>query len=163
MRPTQETITFEFFLSSVCWNQPPRVAITVDDVEAFSGAIPAGNQTVKFSHTCKFGEPHRLTMIRSGKDSGQAKFGPDGEWLDQILTLEKLKIDGVDIRNIVWSQSITVSDYPEPWASEQLALGNVLEQEAIGVTTFGHNGVWYLDFTSPFYNFIMQWMGGGKN
>jgi hypothetical protein len=75
--------------------------------------------------------------------------------------LEKLKIDGVDIRNIVWCQSITVSDYPEPWASEQIAAGNILEQEAIGVTTFGHNGVWYLNFTSPFYNFIMNWMGGG--
>lgn len=156
-----ETINFEFHLLSEYWNQPPRAKIAVDNVEYFDDVVSKGLHVVKFAHTCDFNRPHRLTLTRSGKNDSQCKTLPNGHQLDQILTLEKLKIDGIDIRNIVWTQSINIADYPEPWASEQRATGNVLEEEAIGVTTFGHNGTWYLDFTSPFYIFIMRWMGGG--
>lgn len=158
---TKETIEFEFHLLSEYWNKPPVAKIAVDNIEYFNDTIPKGSQVIRFTHTCDFNKPHRLTLTRSGKDDTQCKTLPNGHQLDQILTLEKLKVDGIDIRNIVWSQSINIAEYPEPWASEQRAAGNILEEEAIGVTTFGHNGTWYLDFTSPFYIFIMSWMGGG--
>ena len=156
-----ETIEFELHLSAESWNKPPQAKISVDDVEYFNDVVSKGSHIVKFTHTCDFDKPHRLTLIRSGKDDSQCKMLPNGRKLDQILTLTKLKVDGIDIRNIVWSKSINIADYPEPWATEQRAAGNMLEQQAIGVTVFGHNGTWYLDFTSPFYIFIMRWMGGG--
>jgi hypothetical protein len=156
-----ETINFEFHLLSEYWNQPPQAKIAVDDIEYFNDVVPKGSHVVKFTHTCDFEKPHQLTLTRSGKNDSQCKTLSNGKKLDQILTLEKLKIDGVDIRNIVWSQSINIAEYPEPWATEQRAAGNTPEEKAIGVTTFGHNGTWYLDFTSPFYIFIMRWMGGG--
>jgi hypothetical protein len=158
-----ETIEFELHLLSEYWDKPPVAKIAVDGIEHFNSVVTNGSQIVKFTHTCDFNNPHRLTIVRSGKDDSQCKTLSNGRLLDQILTLEKLKVDGVDIRNIVWSQSINIAEYPEPWASEQVAAGNLLEKEAIGVTTFGHNGTWYLDFTSPFYIFIMSWMGGGPN
>lgn len=158
---TQETIEFEFHLLSEFWDKPPAAKIIVDGMEYFSKEIPNGLHVVKFKHTCDFDTPHRITLVRYNKDDSQCKILPDGRLLDQLLTLEKLKVDGIDIRNIVWTQSINIANYPEPWASEQRAAGNLLEKEAIGVTTFGHNGTWYLDFTSPFYIFIMRWMGGG--
>lgn len=156
-----EIIEFELHLMSDYWNKPPQAKIAVDGIEYFNNAILKGPQIIKFKHTCEFNKPHRLTLTRTGKDDSQCATLPNGRQLDQTLVLEKLKVDGIDIRNIVWSQSINIADYPEPWASEQRAAGNILEEEAIGVTTFGHNGTWYLDFTSPFYIFIMRWMGGG--
>lgn len=158
-----EIIDFELHLISEYWNKPPVAKIVVDGIEYFNNIVPKGSHIVKFRHTCDFNTPHRLALTRAGKDDSQCKTLPNGQQLDQILTLEKLKIDGIDIRNIVWSRSINVAEYPEPWASEQRAAGNLLEKEAIGVTTFGHNGTWYLDFTSPFYIFIMNWMGGGPH
>ena len=155
-----ETIDFEFHLLSEYWDKPPQAKIAVDGVEYFNSAITKGPQIIKFTHNCDFNKSHRLTLTRTGKDDSQCTTLPNGRQLDQTLMLEKLKIDGIDIRNIVWSQSINIADYPEPWASEQRAAGNILEQEAIGVTTFGHNGTWYLDFTSPFYIFIMRGYGG---
>jgi hypothetical protein len=156
-----ETIEFELHLLSEYWNKPPMAKIAVDEVEYFNGPVAKGLQIIKFTHTCDFDKSHRLSLTRSGKDDSQCVMLPNGRQLDQKLILEKLKIDSIDIRNIVWSQSINIADYPEPWASEQRAAGNILEEEAIGVTTFGHNGTWKLDFTSPFYIFIMRWMGGG--
>jgi hypothetical protein len=158
---SRETIDFELHLVSEYWNKPPMAKIAVDGTEYFNEAVPKGTYIVKFTHVCDFDKPHRLTLTRSGKDDSQCKTLANGRQLDQILTLEKLKVDGINIRNIVWSQSINIAEYPEPWATEQRAAGNLLEDEAIGVTTFGHNGTWYLDFTSPFYVFIMNWMGGG--
>ena len=155
-----ETIDFEFHLLSEYWNQPPQAKIAVDNIEYFDDVVPKGSHVVKFTHTCAFDKLHQLTLIRSGKDDSQCKTLPNGKKLDQILTLEKLKIDGIDIRNIVWTQSVNIANYPEPWATAQRAAGNTLEQEAIGVTTFGHNGIWHLDFTSPFYVFVMRGYGG---
>ena len=94
------------------------------------------------------------------KDDGQYGVGTQKAVI-AFQKENKIKIDGVDIKNIIWTYSINIPEYPEPWASEYVTAGNILEKEVIGATKFGHNGIWYLDFTSPFYIYIMQWMGGG--
>ena len=160
-QPTSETITFELHLVSEFWKTPPLATISIDDTEYFNGPVAAGSTVVKFTHTCAFDRPHRLTLDRQGKTDDEIRIDPDGTRAEQYLTIEKIKIDGVDIRNIIWTYSVNVPEYPEPWASEYVTAGNILEKEVIGTTKFGHNGVWYLDFTSPFYIYIMQWMGGG--
>ena len=160
-QPTSETITFELHLLSEFWNTPPLATITLDGCEYFNGPVPAGSTVVKFTHTCEFDQPHRLTLDRQGKTVDEIRTEPDGTRSEQYLTIEKIKIDGVDIRNIIWTYSVNVPIYPEPWASMQIATGNQLNKEVIGETRFGHNGTWHLDFTSPFYIFIMHWMGGG--
>lgn len=160
-QPTSETITFELHLLSEFWNTPPLATITLDGCEYFNGPVPAGLTVVKFTHTCEFDQPHRLTLDRQGKTDSEVQVNSDGTRSEQYLTIEKIKIDGVDIRNIIWTYSVNVPEYPEPWASEYVTAGNILEKEVIGATKFGHNGIWYLNFTSPFYIYIMQWMGGG--
>ena len=160
-QPTSETITFELHLVSEFWKTPPLATISIDDTEYFNGPVAAGSTVVKFTHTCAFDRPHRLTLDRQGKTDDEIRIEPDGTRAEQYLTIEKIKIDGVDIRNIIWTYSVNVPEYPEPWASEYVTAGNILEKEVIGTTKFGHNGIWYLDFTSPFYIYIMQWMGGG--
>ena len=160
-QPTSETITFELHLLSEFWNTPPLATITLDGCEYFNGPVPAGSTVVKFTHACEFGKSHRLTLDRQGKTDSEVQVNSDGTRSEQYLTIEKIKIDGVDIRNIIWTYGVNVPEYPEPWASEYVTAGNILEKEVIGATKFGHNGIWYLDFTSPFYIYIMRWMGGG--
>lgn len=153
MHPTSETIQFEFTFELTNYRQEylPYIKIFVDEEEKYSHEINKDITYVKFDHTCAFGMPHRLKFDRSGTD-------PSGH---QMLVLQQLKIDGINIQNIVWSRSVTIPEYPEPWASEQKAANIVLPEELYGTTHFGHNCTWYLDFTSPFYIYIMKWMGGG--
>lgn len=161
--PTEETIKFELYLKADYPKNPPRIQILLDDHEKFNGVIEKGEKIVSFHHTCSFLSPHRLTLVRYGKtnnDTIKDPMDPEHSYVTQMLILKKLKIDGIDIRDIVWVKSITEPQYPEPWASNQKAMGNVLEEKIIGCTEFGHNCKWYLDFTSPFYYFIMKWMNG---
>jgi hypothetical protein len=127
----------------------------------FEDKLNKGLNNLTFVETCEFDKPHRLCIERFGKDNKQVKVDTDGKVLDQYVVLQKIVIDGVDIQNIIQSKSIFEASYPEPWASQQRDAGIKLEKEAIGVTTFGHNGIWYLNFTSPFYEYLMRWMGGG--
>lgn len=148
-----EVITFEIHLLSEYWDKPPHAQILLDGVEKFNQDLLAEKSVIKFTHKLQFG-PHELKLIRSGKVPGQY-VSPEQ---DQKLTIEKVIIDGVNIRNILWSYSKSIPEYPEPWASLQRKQGIELEKELIGETTFGHNTTWSLNFNSPFYRFIMKWM-----
>ena len=157
----KEIILFEIHLLSECWDKLPHIKIYVDKTEHWNNFLSKGRHTIKFWHTCEFDQLHKLTIIRSGKDNRQVRTMADGKSLDQFVVLEKIIIDGIDIQNIILSKSIFQPEYPEPWASQQLASGHKLEKDVVGATTFGHNGDWYLNFTSPFYVHLMKWMGGG--
>lgn len=156
-----ETIKFEIHLLSEFWNSAPTAQIFIDDNEKFNDIVPNGTKIITFFHTCDFATPHRLKLVRTGKTNQETKKNLDGSFLTQMLTVTKVKIDGIDVRDIVWSNSVTIPEYPEPWASLQKKLGHMLEEQILGGTELGHNCVWYLDFTSPFYKFIIKWMNGG--
>lgn len=147
-----ETIKFEIVFDSQFDNIPPSAEVYVDNELKWTGLIDSKSYAVEFAHTLDFSVDHQLSIKRGNKSQQH-----NGQ--DQLLTLTKLKIDGVDIRNIVWSQSWNEPQYPEPWASQQRAQGVELEERVIAETCWGHNGTWRLNFTSPFYRFIMNWMG----
>lgn len=156
-----ETIKFNIHLFAEYWDKPPEVRILLNDKIHFEKKLDKGLNHLTFVETCQFEKPHKLCIQRSGKDNKQVKVDNNGKVLDQYVVLQKIIIDGVDIQNIIQSKSIFEAIYPEPWASQQLAAGFQLEKQAVGVTTFGHNGTWYLNFSSPFYEYLMKWMGGG--
>jgi len=147
-----ENIKFEIFFDSQFYDIPPMVEIYIDNILKWNGAIDSKYKTIEFYHSLKFSVDHQLSIRRFNKHQQS-----NGQ--DQLLTLAKLKIDGVDIRNIVWSQSWNEPEYPEPWASQQRSRGIELEEKVIAETCWGHNGIWRLNFISPFYRFIMSWMG----
>jgi hypothetical protein len=151
-----EHIKFEIAFKTNWWLSPPIAAIYLDDCEKFNGDI-VEDTIIKFSHSLSFID-HKLSIHRSGNSNRQVRmteFGHQG----QDLIIDWIKIDGVNIRNLIWTNSINTPIYPEPWASEQCAAGIELEKHVLGETHLSHNGVWSLNFTSPFYRFLMDWMG----
>jgi len=152
----REIIEFQFDLRAEFWDQPPHVAIYIDDFIKFDNCLDVGINVIKFTHELTFGH-HTLKLIRSGKTNSQHQDGKD-----QLVHIDKLAIDGINIRDIVWVNSYSEPRYPEPWATKQRYHGIELEKQVIGETTFGHNSTWYLPFTSPFYKYIMNWMNNGN-
>lgn len=157
--PQFETIQFRVILTAQYWDLPPHATISINDVEEFDGAI-IGNkdlpQEIVFSHTLEFGKTYQLTIVRYNKNSDQCQILEDGSLRDQLLQIHSVTIDGVNIRDIVWTQSKFFPVYPEPWATEQITLGNILETGIIGETILGHNGKWVLGITSPFWQYIFD-------
>lgn len=158
MIPSNEKILFEISLISDYWKDPPSLKITIDEAEKFQGLIINESTVIKFTHDLAFGD-HTLQMRRTGKTNQQIRKNENGEIEGQDLKINYIKIDGVNIRNIIWTNSYYEPEYPEPWASQQRALGIELESHVLGETWLSHNGVWNLKFTSPFYRFLMDWMG----
>lgn len=157
MLPTTENIKFEITLAPHFWLDAPQIKVSIDDQEKFSGAV-AERQTVEFNHVLDFQE-HTLSIQRSGNTNKQVRITELGEFQGQGILLEQIKIDGVNIRNLIWTNSYYEPEYPEPWATQQRGQGIELEQQVVGETNFSHNGIWRLKFTSPFYKFLMNWMG----
>lgn len=153
-----ELINFELVLDSVFWDQPPAVKITIDGEEKFNGPI-AHSQTIKISHLFKFNQPHVLSLERYNKTPQQCRIKESGELDDQVLYIKQIIIDGIDVRNLIWHNSVFQPIYPKLWAAQQLQQGNTLKQLIIGETTLGHNGTWTFNFTSPFWKFLINQMG----
>jgi hypothetical protein len=150
------------FFTPVYWDQPPSISISIDGVNVHNGQVTQENKVIQFSHSLNFGR-HTLEVKRYGKTNSQTKRLPNGELQDQLLILDRLVIDDVDIKDIVNHYSYTKPEYPEPWASLEKRKGNTLPELVRGETCWGHNLVWTLKFTSPFYLYVMNWMRGKIN
>jgi len=153
-----EDIKFEFTLDATYWDKPPMARIYIDDVCKWDSNLVNGINTIKFAHTLDFSN-HCIRIERFNNTDDQHV----SDQQTQSLTLKKLVVDGVNIRNIVWRYSWFEPDYPKLWALLQKKQGNTLEKKVLGGITWGHNGNWYLNFSSPVYKYIIDWMNGELN
>lgn len=152
----KENINFYMEFESVFWDKPPKATVLLNDSVMFDGSIDQLNYRLNFNAVLEFGQQYTLTIRRYGKDAGQCVVLEDGSLKDQLLTLKLLKIDRTDVQNLIDTLSYNQPDYPEPWASEQRALGIELEELVPAETCWGHNGTWSLTFSSPFYKFLFK-------
>lgn len=143
-RLDKEIITFEIYLRPEYQVNPPHAEILLNNDIKFSSYIET-ELKISFKETIYFGS-HCLSLIRSNTEK------------NQLLFIDKIVIDGVNIRDIVWTKSYNIPIYPEPWATIYRRAGNTLEEKVIGETCLGHNSTWVLNFYSPTYEFVMDWM-----
>jgi len=129
-----ETIVFDIDLLI---SGDPKISVYIDDVVMHG---------TTFEHTLDFGN-HVLRIVHSGKTNHTP---------NQHVIIKSITIDGVDVRVMLWADSVCIPQYLEPWASEQQSRGIKLEERIIGETFLGHNCEWQLPFTSPFYECVMN-------
>jgi len=132
--PMNETITFDINLSVV---GNPIIDIFVDDRKLDS---------TKFTIPLDFGK-HNLRIIHSGKTN---------QTPENFVKINSVTIDGVNIRDILYTDSFNIPEYPEPWATQQQEQGIELEERVLGQTELTFNCEWCLPFTSPFFEFVMK-------
>jgi hypothetical protein len=155
----QEQINFKFNLTSEYWDLPPKLDISINDQLYWSGAVTEKNQTIEFWANLELHQSHLIAINRYNKFDNQCQISEDGSRQDQYVIINQVIIDNIDIQNLIWHNSWFEPSYPEPWADQQLKQGIVLEEKIPGETWFGHNGLWYFQFTSPFYQFVINQFG----
>ena len=141
-----DTKSFQFDLEldliPTVGNTAPHVVIRLDDLVLFDSFL-SGAETVKCN--CKLIEGSHLLDIqflnKSNLDSVQA------------IQIKRLSINGMVDDRFIWN-GIYYPEYPEPWASEQQALGNMLSPKLQNVDYLGWNGRWQLELTSPIFTWI---------
>ena len=149
--PISELIKFEFVFSSTYWNTPPHIDILIGNKVHYSGHLHKNNSTIEFSTRLDFAN-HSLKIIRTGKTLKESRH-VDGEWETQSCSLERLTVDGINIRNILWSKSNFVPLYDSTQSGEAVVEGELI---------FGYNGTFALNFTSPFYQYVVDCVRGAR-
>ena len=110
---------------------------------------------IEFEHTLEEGKEYTLKIIRSGKDVKQTVVEAGNIAKDQLLHIKSIEIDEIDIGALVY-EGVYTPTYPEPWATQQRQANNELPVSFKNVTNMGHNGVWELQFSSPFYMWLLE-------
>ena len=155
--PTFENIFFDIILESTYWDLPPELEVVIDNHLIGKYIINQPEFHIRFKRGMLFDQPHLLELKRSGKTNDQTQILSNGTVNTQMLHIKNIKIDNIDLRNLVWHRSVFEPTYPEPWASEQRAQGVKLEEQVLGEMYLGHNGTWRFEFTSPIYKFLIAW------
>ena len=160
--PISENIFFDILVNSTYWDQPPKLEVLVDNTSVGKYTIDQPEFHIRFRQVMSFDKPHILELRRTGKTNDQTRMLADGTFETQMLHIQTVKLDNIDLRNLIWHSSQFNPEYPEPWASEQRAQGIELEDQILGEMYLGHNGVWRFTFTSPIYKFLVNWAKGTK-
>jgi hypothetical protein len=160
--PTSENIYFDIQLESTFWDRPPKLEVVVDGESVGHYVVDQPEYHIRFQRIMSFDCCHVLALRRSGKTNDQTRVLEDGSYDTQMLHIKNIRLDNIDLRNLVWDRSTFIPEYPEPWATEQRAQGVELEHQVTGEMYLGHNGVWQFEFTSPIYKFLVEWAKGNR-
>lgn len=74
---------------------------------------------------------------------------------DMAVIIDRVVFNDIESPKFAWA-GVYEPRYPEPWASEQQALGQILEPKLTNHTYLGWNGTWSLQFTTPIFTWIHQ-------
>jgi hypothetical protein len=154
-----EKLKFKLELYATMWDLPPVAEILINDRNFGTKKITGSESTpdiIEFEHECTEGEKYTLIIKRSNKGVGQTVINEKGDILkDQLLHIKSIEIDEIDLGHLLY-EGIYTPDYPEPWATEQRESGQDLEESFKNVTKMGHNGTWRIEFSSPFYMWLLE-------
>lgn len=158
MTTKKEKLKFAFELWAEYWDKKPIVEIRINEDSKFRAEIDGTENSptvIEFEHELVEGEKCDLQIVRSNKDNSQT-FLEDGKIIkDQLLNIKSIEIDEIDIGALVY-EGVYTPDYPEPWATDTRKAGTELAESMRNVTCMGHNGVWSLQFQSPFYMWLLE-------
>lgn len=142
-----ESVHFMLQLSASYTKAPPFFQVQHNNTTVVSSTTVNENTKVEFDIELPIDakETHCLKIIRSGFDSLH----------EQYLRLENIQADGIDCKTIFYKSKF-YPEYPEPWASEQKAQNIDLPLFYPAWVEWGWNGVWVLEFNTPFYTWLLE-------
>lgn len=147
---SKELIQFQLDLSYNYTLTAPEIIVCLNGIVKFKEPLSGNNCSIKFEHVLDFGQPYTLHIYRAGKTDQDP---------GQMLIVDRIIIDGNNVQDLIWGCSYYEPSYPELWYSQQVAQGTTLETKVYGETHLGHNGLWTLNFTSPFWSYLLDQMG----
>ena len=118
------------------------IRLTLDDTRIFEGKL-ASARVFDIARDLSVGL-HSLTLEYTEKTNRD---------VDQAIEIDYIDFERITADRFVWAGEYT-PNYPEPWASEQRALGIELSERRSNVKFLGWNGVWRLDFETPIFSWI---------
>lgn len=153
-----EKLKFKISLYSEYFDSPPIAAVSVDGNVIHNGKIKSTAQdpfVLSFEKYIEQEKEHTLTIKRTGKGIDQVVFENGKIIKDQQLFIHKIEIDDIDIGSLVY-EGVYTPKYDKKYYEQQVQAGNTPPETIKQTKCLGHNGVWELGFTSPFYMWMLE-------
>lgn len=152
-----EKIHFKIGLSGTYWDKKPHYVISVNDTECVNAFITRASDEIEFiEFDCEVAEEetHTLKIRLDNKEhTDVVKDDPLAENFvivkDMLLNVHSIEADDIELGNL--HQMLSVYKYDEP--QDFPAPGSTEIPHCIN---FGVNGTYELQFTSPFYLWLLE-------
>lgn len=147
MYATHENVKLSLMFSVEYTSTPPILEIKNNHRTVVPAVAVETNRQFTFdlvlpNNTCQSGT---LEIIRTNFDGEN----------HQMLTLDKIYLDDINLHKICY-QAKYYPVYPEPWMSEQMAMGKQWPEYLSGALSWGWNGRWVLDYETPIYTWLLK-------
>lgn len=140
-----ETINFKFEFESKFVSNPPKFSIYNNDDLIYKDTLVENLHTAEFDLPMSDQTENVIKVHRTNHD----------ERTDQHLMLNTVYADNIDLAKIIKNGKY-YPKYPEPWYSQQKEQNIDLPVYYIGSLLWGWNGVWELEYTTPFYTWLLK-------
>ena len=141
----KETLKFKIGLSGTYWDRKPQYTVLIDDVKVAEGSADSEVFYIEFSHDLEDEKPHSVNIRLENKTNQDVVQSEDKSAIlkDMLLNIESISIDDVDLGQLKWDKSkFTADDASRP--------------ELTGCVNLGWNGTYSLEFSCPFYLWLLE-------
>lgn len=141
-----EQIFFTFKFDSVWSLTPPVIEIINNDIQICPPTeIKCSTQLILPIDLTTTQTNGCLKIIRSNHDGVT----------NQTCQLVSVTADDIDLQKIL-NHTKFYPIYPRPWYDEQLSQGKDWPEFHYGWITWGWNGTWMLEYSTPFYDWLLK-------
>ena len=141
----KETLSFKISLNGTFWDKLPEYSIWLNDEFISSGTANEELQFIEFTHSIAEGTQNKLIIKLLNKEDGDTVESEDKSNIikDMLLNIDSISIDDIELGQLMWSLSKFIADDPN-----RPTLKNCVN--------LGWNGSYVLEFTSPFYLWLLE-------
>jgi len=144
---SKENLKFDITLSGTYWGKRPQFSIWLDEQVIQQTEFKDQVQTVSFTRELYEGS-HSLKIRLENKDDHDTVIENSQIVKDMLLNIDDITIDDISIGNLLWSAEY-ILDHPQEYQGKTITkLDNCVN--------LGWNGTYVLNFTSPFYIWLLE-------
>lgn len=143
----EESINFKIVLNGTYWGKKPQYSVWLDEAVITQSEVSKELHTIEFQRTLSEGA-HSL-KIRLENKSPEDTIIENGEIVeDMLLNIDDIVIDDISLGNLLWTAEYKL-DKPQIYKGETI-------DHLDGCVNLGWNGTYILNFTSPFYIWLLE-------
>jgi|TARA_A100001011_G_scaffold116781_2_gene123316 hypothetical protein len=141
----QIAVSMHFGVQTHKPNYLPIVEIKLDELVVIKKHEIRHDNVLNFKLDLLDNKEHTLTVNRTGHNEKDK----------QILSIINLTVDEINLNKLL-DMTVYKPDYPKLWLKEQQDAGHDQPKYQKGWRDFGFNGQWRMNFTTPFYTWLLK-------
>jgi len=144
----EETLKFVVTLSATFWERRPQFSIWLDDHIIIQSEIPdILSHPIAFERAISEGT-HSLKIRLENKTTADTVIENSNIIKDMLLNIDDITIDDISLDNLLWSAEYRLDD-PQEYNGKTIT-------HLDSCVNLGWNGTYTLNFTSPFYIWLLE-------